>query len=302
MKINIKRIEEILGFEIPLESKKQYEEFDLTYEKLTESEFMDYLTDVVKVLMSDITKSGSHRFEEWENGWEGNLNSFVETGNVLDLIPKYHSKRSYVRWDGNIIKPNNKKFDYLIHTIFVDSILHKYCENVDNVFEFGCGSGYHLIRNSEKYKNKQFYGLDWTVASQNILKTSNEKLGNNIIAKNFNFFEPDRDIKIPRNSAVYTVAALEQVGENFKTFVDYLIEQSPDICIHFEPIDELLDSSNLLDSLSIHYFRKRNYLKGFLPYLEKLESEGKIEILKKQRIYSGSYFIEGHSLIMWRAK
>ena len=35
MKINIKRIEEILGFEIPLESKKQYEEFDLTYEKLT---------------------------------------------------------------------------------------------------------------------------------------------------------------------------------------------------------------------------------------------------------------------------
>jgi len=37
-----------------------------------------------------------------------------------------------------------------------------------------------------------------------------------------------------------------------------------------------------------------------LPHLEKLEKDGKIKIIKKQRIYSGSYFIEGHSLIVWK--
>ena len=74
------------------------------------------------------------------------------------------------------------------------------------------------------------------------------------------------------------------------------MDKSPDICVHLEPIDELLDETKLIDKLSIDYFRKRNYLNGFLPYLEELEKENKIEIITKQRIYSGSYFIEGHSL------
>jgi hypothetical protein len=63
-----------------------------------------------------------------------------------------------------------------------------------------------------------------------------------------------------------------------------------------------LDENKLLDYLSIKYFNNRNYLNGFLPYLEKLESDGKIEILDKRRINSGSYFIEGHSLVIWRVK
>ena len=79
-----------------------------------------------------------------------------------------------------------------------------------------------------------------------------------------------------------------------------MLEKKPGICVHLEPIDELLDDNNLIDDLSIKYFRKRNYLKNYLPYLENLEKNGKINIIKKQRIYSGSYFIEGHSLIVWK--
>ena len=45
---------------------------------------------------------------------------------------------------------------------------------------------------------------------------------------------------------------------------------------------------------------KRRYLSGFLPYLENLEQQGRLEIIKKQRIYYGSFFIEGHSLVVWR--
>ena len=69
-----------------------------------------------------------------------------------------------------------------------------------------------------------------------------------------------------------------------------------------EPIDELLNDDKLIDSLSIKYFRKRNYLDKFLPYLEELEKNNKIEIIVKQKTYSGSYFIEGHSLIVWKIK
>jgi hypothetical protein len=130
----------------------------------------------------------------------------------------------------------------------------------------------------------------------------NNILNLEIGAHNLNFFNPDYNIDLPENTGIYTVAALEQVGENFEKFISFLMDKKPSICVHMEPIDELLDGNNLIDDLSIRYFRKRNYLNKFLPYLENLEKQGKIKIIKKQRIFSGSYFIEGHSLIVWKIK
>lgn len=302
MKIELNEIEDITGFSIDETLKTKYQNYNLNYNLLTDKEFNDYLVDVVNVLTSDIVKSGEHRIEEWEIGWNENLQNFLNTKDFLDLIPKYHSKRNYVRWKQTIIKPEDKKFDYYIHTIFVDSIIKYYLKNCDNIFEFGCGPGYHLVRLREQLPDKNFFGADWTKASQDTIKSINEKLNINITGVNFNFFKPNYDIVIPEKSGIYTIAALEQVGDKFDKFIDYLVSQKPEICIHFEPIDELLDETNLIDNLSIRYFRKRNYLKGFLPYLENLQKEGKIEIIKKQRIFSGSYFIEGHSLIVWRVK
>lgn len=302
MKIELHEIENIIDFPIDEISKNKYQNYNLNYELLNEKETNDYLVDVVNVLTKDIVKSGEHRINEWEKGWNENLENFLITKDFFDLIPKYHSKRNYVRWKQNIIKPEDKKFDYYIHTIFVDSIIKHYLRDCNNIFEFGCGPGYHLVRLQEQLPNKSFFGSDWTKASQNIIKNINDKLKTNITGFNFNFFEPDLNFSIPKKSGIYTVAALEQVGEKFDKFIEYLIKQKPEICIHFEPIDELLDETNLIDNLSIRYFRKRNYLKGFLPYLEKLEAQNKIEIIKKQRIHTGSYFIEGHSLIIWKVK
>lgn len=302
MKVELKDIENILGFSINEDLKNKCSNYNLNFDYLNDKELNDYLVDVINVLTNDIVKSGEHRINEWEKGWNENLENFIKTKDFFDLIPKYHSKRNFVRWQQAIIKPEDKKFDYLIHTIFVDSIIRHYLQSCDNIFEFGCGPGYHLLRLSEQLPNKIFYGADWTKASQNIIKTINNKLNTDIKSFNFDFFNPDYGIEIPANSGIYTVAALEQVGDNFKDFVAFLLDKKPNICIHFEPIDELLDKNYWIDNLSIRYFRKRNYLNGFLPYLEELEKQNKIEIIKKQRIFSGSYFIEGHSLVVWKIK
>jgi hypothetical protein len=39
-----------------------------------------------------------------------------------------------------------------------------------------------------------------------------------------------------------------------------------------------------------------------LTYLRQLEKENKIEILLSQRIFGGSYFIEGYPVIIWKVK
>ena len=54
---------------------------------------------------------------------------------------------------GNVVMPITENFDYKIHICFVDAILQHYLKNVNNVFEFGCGPAYHLIRLKEFNKD-----------------------------------------------------------------------------------------------------------------------------------------------------
>ena len=78
------------------------------------------------------------------------------------------------------------------------------------------------------------------------------------------------------------------------------MKNSTRLVVHVEPIGELLDQNNLMDYLSLEYFKKRNYLSGYLTRLQELESRRKIQVIKAQRSHMGSFFIDGYSIIVWR--
>jgi hypothetical protein len=303
-KITIESIEEVVGFPISDSCKALINEFDLTYRELTQQERDEVILNTINVLNDDIEYAGKHKLEKWEKGWYENLELLKQEKTTSSLIPKYFGKYDIARWKGDWVKCETEYFDYKLHAILVDAILHQYVgTKYDNLFEFGCGPAYHLLRFSNFNKDINLVGLDWTVASQNIIKEIKERgINNKITGYNFNYFEPDYNVDIPNNSAIFTCASLEQIGKNYKEFVDYLIEKQPDLCIHFEPSSELLDENVLVDKLSILYFNKRKYLKGYLTYLKQLEQENKIEIIHAQRLYGGSYFIEGYPVIVWKVK
>jgi hypothetical protein len=303
-KITTDEIEKILGFKLSNSCKEMVEEFDLQYRELTKSERDDVILHILNVLNDDIEYVGKHRLEKWENGWYENLELLKKYKNVNSLVPKYFGKYDVARWKGDFVKSNIEFFEYKLHIILIDAFLHHYVgDKYENLFEFGCGPAYHLLRFGNFNKNINLFGLDWTVSSQNIINEINQ-LGINTKIKgyNFDYFNPDYNINIPEKSAIFTCASLEQIHDNYKEFVDYLIAKKPDICIHFEPSTELLNENNLVDKLSIMYFNKRKYLKNYLTYLRQLEKENKIEILLSQRIFGGSYFIEGYPVIIWKTK
>lgn len=303
-KITAEEIEKIVGFDLSDSCKQMVNDFDLQYRELTKSERDDVVLHILNVLNDDIEYVGKHRLEKWENGWYENLELLKKYKNANSLVPKYFGKYDVARWKGDFVKSSVQFFEYKLHIILVDAFLHHYVGNkYDNLFEFGCGPAYHLLRFGNFNKDINLIGLDWTVASQNIINEINE-LGINkkIKGYNFDYFKPNYNIDIPEKSAIFTCASLEQIHDNYKEFVDYLIAKKPDICIHFEPSAELLNENNLVDKLSIMYFNKRKYLKNYLTYLRQLEKENKIEILVSQRIFGGSYFIEGYPVIIWRAK
>ena len=118
----------------------------------------------------------------------------------------------------------------------------------------------------------------------------------------FDMRSPDEKLEIANNSAVVTIGTIEQLAGDFEAFLQFLLKRSPALCIHVEPTIELYDEDSLVDYLAVKFHRKRGYTQGFLPRLQQLQNQGKIEILKVKRLFFGSLFMEGYSLIIWKPR
>ena len=281
--------------------KSRIKKYKFSYYDLTFPERDACIKKIVSILLEqNIIRAGRQRIEHWEKGWSENLEKIAISLIAEPIIPRYFGKYNIVRWNQKFIKPASKNFEYNMLGVILDWVFDKYIRNAGAVYEFGCGTGHNLVRARKLNPAAILWGLDWAVSSQAIIrKLALERSDSKLFAHRFNFFNPDMDFLVEKDAVVYTVASLEQIGTEFDKFITYLRSNKPKLCIHVEPIAELLDENNLLDYLSIKYFKKRNYLDGFLTYLRQLESKGDIKILKAQRNYIGSFFIEGYSVVVW---
>lgn len=287
----------------PLSScvKDRIKKYDLRYLGVTPEERDSCVKKIVSILLSeDLMYSGEHRHEQWEKGWGQNLDELSKTSASDAIMPRYFGKYEINRLRQKFIRPVSENFEYNMLGVILDWLFDKYLKDYKHIYEFGCGTGHNLVRLRSFNTDAYLWGLDWAESSQTMINkyalfNSDKKL----FAHKFDYFNPDFSFKFKKDSAIYTVASLEQIGTKYHPFVDYVLENKPSICIHVEPVEELLDEGNLLDYLSIRYFKKRKYLSGYLTYLKDLESKGKVKIIKAQRNYVGSFFIEGYSVVIW---
>jgi hypothetical protein len=300
--LTVEDFEQAFGEKLNKYVSERVNQYSFKYVNFKSEEIEELLIKIIQTLLDpNVQQSGEHRIDQWEAGWGENLEMFLKNPKDLDLImPKYFNKYGAIRWRGKFIRPISEKFECHSLAIIQDWLFDKYLRNVESVYEFGCGTGHNLLRVRGVNKTASLYGLDWATSSQKIIERMVQNgIDSNLNGKRFDYFNPDETFKLKAGSAVYTVASLEQVGQRWEKFIEYIIMNKPEICIHIEPISELLNANNLIDYLSIEYFKKRNYLNGFLHGLRKLENEGKLTIHRAQRTNLGSLFIEGYSVIVW---
>jgi len=303
--IKLSDFEEIFNDKATKYFKSCYKKYNFEFNILSKESQERLCIDIIEKLLSEeITRSGEHRKEQWESGWGENYDdlSLQKELDKTALIPKYFRKENKIlRWRSNFIKPIESDFEYNSLGILLDWVFDKYAREAKHIYEFGCGPGHNLLRCMEVNHEATYWGLDWAESSQKIIrKLSKSPNFKSLNAANFDYFNPNFEFDIEKESLVYTVASLEQVGERWKSFLEYLIEQAPNRCLHIEPIEEVLDQDNLIDYLSIKYFEKRDYLSGFLSGLRALERESRIVIDSVIRTHIGSFFIEGYTIVIWR--
>ena len=301
--IELNEIENLWQFKASARFASDFKAIDLSYSEIPKSANNEAVLRVLNALNSDLIQVGAHRSGDWEKGWQENYENYKQSKNLNDVIPKYFNKIPLIRWKQEWIQPNSPTMEYDMLGLIVNFITDSYLDNFANIYEFGCGTGHNLLRMRNRLPEVNLIGLDWAKSSQALIRqvaadTSDPKF----TGENFDYFKPNQNLKVKDNSAVITVASLEQTGSKFNDFIDYLVKQKPSLVIHIEPMWEPLDETNLLDYLSIKYFEKRSYLNGLQNYIENLEKQGVIDIIKKERTYVGSFYIDGYSLLVWKPK
>lgn len=290
--------------EVSIFCKEAIKAADFNYSVCLPKKREEIFLDVIKKCDNKEFKvSGAHRKPDWSRGWREILKEFQKSGgNLASLLPKDIRPDRPLRYNGNYIISKTHSFESDFTLVFRNWLFKRYFSSYENIYEFGCGTGHNLTVLAGIFPDKTFFGGDWAPESKEILEAISKKYHWKMKGFQFDFFNTDHDLQILPNSVVYTSAALEQVGEDYKKFIDYILEKKPALCINVEPMAEYYDENTLFDYVALKYHKARNYLNGFLTYLRKLEQEGSIEIIATRRLGFGSLYHEANSYIIWKIK
>jgi hypothetical protein len=277
------------------------ESHDLRYRRLSDGERDRTLQQVFQTILNQqFWVSGKGQQVKWEDGWLENWRRFEDTHDLSALVPGFLRKRKLHRFQRAYIEAHDPDFEFHLIDLYRQKVFRRFFASTDSIYEFGCGSGQHLPALVNLFPGKHIGGADWAESSLRIIESLNRTFHWSLEGFRFNMFEPDPRVRLRPAAGLLTVGAMEQLGEDFQAFLDYVLAQAPAVVVHLETIHELYDPENLMDYLARAYDERRNYLRGYLTRLKSLEAEGRVEILEARRAYFGSLYHDGYSLVAWR--
>ncbi|HTR86840.1 MAG TPA: class I SAM-dependent methyltransferase, partial [Reyranella sp.] len=234
---------------------------------------------------------GEERAPVWRDAWQRQLERLEKANYALEALnPDFVDGSGILRWQGGYIHGLTDQFELRFIEVLRDWLFHRFLGDVGHLYEFGSGSAFNVAAYARLFPSVPITALDWAPAAVRIADVLHERLGMNIKGRCFDFFAPDCSLKLPSDSGVLTMCALEQVGDRFQPLLDYFLGSRPKRVVHVEPILELYDPQSSHDRLAIKYHVQRNYLKGLLPALRQLEADGKIRMVFAKRLGFGSRF------------
>ncbi|KKQ68434.1 MAG: hypothetical protein US88_C0003G0025 [Parcubacteria group bacterium GW2011_GWA2_38_27] len=288
--------------DILFDCRELIEKNDFRYRIIEGEERDNIILNVLKKIEIDNQIIGAEtRTAQWETGWSENLKEFIESNYDLNKItPKFIRSNQVIRFNQQYIMPVDPNFEHDYFNVFRTWFFRKYLKDYNDIYDFGCGSGYNLVPMAKMYPDKNFYGLDFVPSSPELINRIANAHNLKIKGYVFNLRQPNESFEVKPGAAVFTSGTIEQIASDFEPFLQFLLKQSPGICIHIEPIIETYDENNLVDYLAIKFHKKRGYTQGYLTRLRELEAEGKIKILKVKRLFFGSLYMEGFTYIIWK--
>jgi len=292
----------VAAAELPSRTRAVLSSLDFAFTPLHGDDLAEVEGRVREALRAPLPVSGPGRQPAWEAGWGDILARFARSDDLDELEPHYFRKPSRtMRVLGRYVRPHDARFEASCVKLLQTWIAERYLTDANALYEFGCGPGHNVLAFTRLLPGRPIVGLDWARPSQEILTRVARLTGAPVSGRRFDMFAPDPELTLAPGSAVVTIGAMEQLGERFTPFLEFVRAQAPRICVHLEPIHELYDRTCPFDDVAARYAERRGYLRGFLPRLEALAAAGEIELLVAQRHF-GSEFHDGWGSLVWRPR
>jgi len=277
--------------------------YDFSWRRLERDERDAAILSILQKI-DGFTKVGEHRSGVWSDSWERVRKQYILSGCKIEALdPPFMGSTPIIRLNGDYAIPKDPAFEHHWFRVYRNWLFKKFLndEKINKVFEFGCGSGFNLVRIAQLYPHKDLIGLDWALPAVDLVNQVAKDHNLNLTGRHFDYFSIDETIPIDTHSVVCTFCSLEQTGKRFVPFLEWLIKKKPKLVISMEPAIENYNQDNLYDYLAWRYVEHREYLKGYFLFLRAASAAGKIEILHDHRPQFGSFFHEGYSTIVWRS-
>lgn len=228
-----------------------------------------------------------------KEAWEASYNHLFTEGKKEPLWLTDNNKTIY-RWNYNFIRTNDtqleRKYAAAIRERIMDKFYGSHFRGPISMMEFGCGSGHNLAHFKRTHPNFDCMGSDFSPSAVAITES------HGISAQYFDMKTCDDRLLLPRrNRWAFTFGAMEQLGEDYHNFTDYITENFMS-GIHIEPIKELYNPYDIFDKLALTYHEKRNYLGEFLTYL-KTKHISSVQVVRSS---FGNMFNEGYMVVVWQ--
>jgi transketolase len=288
--------------EIPEECQELICKYNFSYTLLEGEAQERVLMEVINKIDSDQQLiAAPERESVWNRGWSENLKEFIsQNGNLDSLVPKFLRPSKVFRLFGGYVSVSDPEFERNFIRVLRSWLFRTHFPPYETIYEFGSGTGHNLVELAHLFPEKELVGLDFVPSSCELISRLGTDLHYPISSRLFNMIEPDTAYKLKRGSLVFTFGAIEQLGPKFDKFLEYILDNHAGLCVHIEPIIELYEEDKLFDSLAIRFHKKRGYAVKFLPRLQQMEKEHRIQLVKVKRLEFGSLMMEGYSLIIWK--
>ncbi len=252
---------------------------------------------------TDFRSVGGEASDIWERGW-GEVAERVGQGPVTvdALRPQYFRDERHFRLNGRYVEAVEPRVEYRLSIAVRRILLNHYLADVPSVVELGCGTGLNILLLAGSFAQMRLVGCDWAGASQRILSAMERQFPGRIEGKRLNMLtmEGADDLSIGGDDTVLTVHAMEQLSGNWQACLDFIMAARPRMCLHIEPLLELYDAGDPADARMIRYHRKRGYLHGYLPAVQRLAEQGQAKILELRRTAFSGVHHEAYSVLAWQ--
>ena len=132
---------------IPDECRSLINTMDFRYKRLNPDKRDRTVLQILKKINSnELSVSGREKKEVWENGWGENLQNFIRSAHDLnELVPKYYRPGGILRIYREYATSFDPNFEFNFFKVLRLWLYKTYLENLEAVYEFGCGPGHNLV-------------------------------------------------------------------------------------------------------------------------------------------------------------